>query len=92
MSAGTDNPEPLAVLREMLREVASALHIARQALDEGVDSINTASLVCNELGRIGWMVERALQAAGEEKPLLVGSAEGWMLADRVQEGLRALEA
>jgi hypothetical protein len=88
----TEKLDALTVVRELLSDIATALHLAHKVLDAGIDNPVTAELVCNELGRIGWMVERAQMATGEEGPLLVGTAEAWMLSDRVQEGLQALKA
>lgn len=88
----TNKPDPLPVLREMLGDIASALHTAREALEADFDNHHTIELVRNELGRIGWMAERAQSAAGEEGALLLGPAEVWMLSDSVREGLQALKA
>jgi hypothetical protein len=77
----------LEALGGLLAEIASGIRTAQDALLESEGSGNTAALVVDSLGRLGWMADQGCAVASDEYPPIVGDAHAWLRSPPPQEGL-----
>ena len=74
----SDQDDRLEALRELLAEIANGIRVAQESLSESENMANTAYVVADSLGRLGWLADQGCVVAGEEYPPCLGDARAWL--------------
>ena len=92
-SKTSDEDDRLEALRELLAEIANGIRVAQESLSESENLANTAYVVADSLGRLGWLADQGCVVAGEDFPPCLGDARAWLRIPLMAEDavLRASE-
>jgi hypothetical protein len=73
-----DEDDRLEALRELLAEIANGIRVAQESLSESENLSNTAYVVADSLGRLGWLADQGCVVAGDDFPPCLGDARAWL--------------